>query len=215
MKHIRRASMLLALLFLAACGTIQVEFIPAPTFTPFIGPTPTAMTFAIPPEQCSQFKNDAALPANPDEPGSYIGKHYDAQHLPAGLVFQRGDTLSDNGEYTWEWVSGPDLELEFIVQTNCRKTDGSPYTTIVDAIQLPRESPGYGRAGYCLPDPSPGPFIVFGRYDQNQPQVTLGSAQGWAMFNLDYGQHIDLQTMRFAPYPVDGLECLRLSRPGG
>ena len=214
-NFIRRASTLLALLFLTACGTFQVDYIPAPTFTPFVVPTPTAMTFAIPPGQCSQFENDETLPANPDEPASYIGGHYDALNMPDGLVFNRGDSLSNDNQYRWELVSRPDFEMEFIVQTNCLRTDGSPYNTILDAIALPRESPGYGRAGYCLPDRSPGPFIIFGRYDKNKPQVKLGGEQGWAMFNLDYGQHIDLQTMSFAPYPLDGLECLRLIRPGG
>jgi hypothetical protein len=44
--------------------------------------------------------------------------------------------------------------------------------------------------------------------------VTLGSAQGWAMFNLDYGRHIDMQTLRFADYPLEGIECLHLSGMG-
>jgi len=215
MKHILRASPLLAFLFLTACGTIQVEYIPKPTFTPYVIPTPTSMTFEIPPEQCSQYENDTALPANPDDPSSFIGRHYDELNLPEGLVINRSDTLSDNGEYLWEWVSRPGFDMEFIVQTNCRRTDGSPYNTVVDAIQIPREGPGYARAGYCLPDRSSGPVIIFGKYDKNKPQVALGSEQGWAMFNLDYGQTIDLQTMNFALYPLDGIECLRLSRPGG
>jgi len=34
------------------------------------------------------------------------------------------------------------------------------------------------------------------------------------MFNLDFGRQIDLQTMRFADYPLEGIECLRLSGMG-
>ena len=58
-------------------------------------------------------------------------------------------------------------------------------------------------------------MIIFGRHDKNKPQVALGVERGWAMFNLDYGKTIDLQTMRFTTYPLDDIECLPLDRQGG
>ncbi|MGE5249657.1 MAG: hypothetical protein ACM3QS_05530 [Bacteroidota bacterium] len=215
MKPIFRVSALLALLLLAACGTLQVDYVPAPTFTPYVPLTPTSMSFAIPPEQCSQLEFEGTLPANPDDPKSYVGHHYNELSMPDGLAFNAGGMITD--EYLWEWVSRPDADMEFLTQTICRRTDGSPYNTVVDAIQIPRETPGYGRAGFCLPDhrgDSGGPFIVFGRYDQTKPQVTLDTAKGWAMFNLDYGQYINLDTVKFEPYALQGLECLRVSGMG-
>ena len=213
MKHFFRLLPLLALGLLTACGTIQVDYVPAPTFTPYVAPTPTSIAFAIPPEQCSTLEFDTSLPENPDEPASYIGHHYNELQMPDGLVFTSGSLIND--VYLRETVSRPDFDMEFLSRIDCRRLDGAPYNTVVDAIQIPREEPGYARAGYCLPDRSgPGPFIVFGHYDESKPQVTLGTAQGWAMFNLDFGRHIDMQTMRFADYPLEGIECLRLSGLG-
>ena len=80
------------------------------------------------------------------------------------------------------------------------------------AIQLPTEKTGYGHAGFCLPDRSSGPFIVLGKYDRSQPQVTLDPATGWAMSDLDFGMAVDLGSMSFVPYPTDDLQCLRLER---
>ncbi|HEY5903298.1 MAG TPA: hypothetical protein VIU39_12145 [Anaerolineales bacterium] len=213
MKHLPRILPLLSLVFLAACGTFQVDYVPAPTSTPYVQPTPTSIAFAIPPEQCSTMGFDTTLPENPDEPASYIGHHYDEVHMPDGLVFMNGSMIDD--VYLRETVSRPEFDMEFLTRTECRRQDGSPYNTVVDAIRIPREEHGYARAGYCLPDRSgPGPFIVFGHYDESKPQVALGTAQGWAMFNLDFGRHIDMQTKRFADYPLEGLECLRLSGMG-
>ena len=202
----------LLLIVLSACGTFQVEFQPQPLATPSTLPQPRGSTVSFPPpEECSQLPVDASPPADADTSESYIGHHYDQQDMPDGMVLTRSDALSD--EYIWEWVSRPEFDLEFISQIICRKLDGSTYNTVVDAIRIPRERPGYARAGYCLPDRSSGPIIIYGKYDQNQPQVTLGSAEGWSMFGLDFSQHIDLQAMRFAPYPTDGLQCLHVSTP--
>ena len=212
MKHYFRLLFLPALGLLAACGTIQVDYVSAPTFTPYVAPSPTSFAFAVPPEQCSALLFDTTLPENPDEPASYIGHHYNEVQMPDGLVFMSGSVIDDL--YLRETVSRPDFDMEFLSRTDCLRLDGAPYNTVVDAIRIPREKPGYARAGYCLPDRSSGPIIVFGHWDETKPQVTLDSAQGWAMFNLDYGRQIDLQNMRFADYPLEGLECLRLSGLG-
>ena len=213
MKYIHRAASLLALLLLAACGTFQVGFIPVPTPTAYVNPTPTPPAYNLSPAQCAQNANDRALPDNPDDPHSYIGLHLDVGSLPLGLVFRESTPIDDF--YQWQHVSRPELDLEFITQTLCTRPDGTPYTVIVDAVQIPTESEGYGRAGFCLPDRASGPFIVFGKFNSSQPQVSLDVEKGWAMTDLDFGMSIDLGSMLFVPYPINDLQCLRLERQGG
>jgi hypothetical protein len=213
MQRIFRLVPLALLLLTGACGTLNVELIT--NFTPTPNPTaqPAWMSLGFPsPEQCSQFVTDTLLPKSPDNPRAYIGENYVKPYLPEGLAFRGGDTIDER--YLWEWVSRPKVDMEFILEITCLMPDGSPYGMVVDAIKIPQERPGYGRAGYCLPDRASGPFRIFGRFDINEPQVTLGAEKGWKMYNLDFAQQIDLATMRFAPLSLEGVACLRLIRQG-
>ncbi|HEY6074983.1 MAG TPA: hypothetical protein VIV15_16790, partial [Anaerolineales bacterium] len=154
MKHLFRAASLLALLLLAACGTFQVDFIPPPSPTAYVNPTPTPPTFDLSPEQCAAYWDDTALPENPDDPHSYIGLHYSAGNPPEGLAFRKSGPIDDT--HFWQHASRGDVDLEFIIETLCTRTDGSSYSVVLDAVQIPREGTGYGRAGFCLPDTSSG-----------------------------------------------------------
>lgn len=204
----------LGLIFLTACGTFTVEVVsqatstpaPADQSSPVIGPSPS-------PEECSTFQTETSLPDNPDDPKSYVGHHYHELAMPEGLTFVGGGLLNDTT--LWEWVSRPAFDMEFLTQLICHKPDGSPYNVVVDAVIIPRAREGYVRADACSPVPSGGPVIVFGKYDASQPETTLLDVQGWKMFDMDFGQQIDLQAMRFRPLPLDGLECVHMGGMGG
>lgn len=198
---------LLLLLSNAACGTIQFQFIPNPGATPTFTPAPSGATPAYAsPQQCEDLPYDAALPANPDEPTSYIGGHYDQLALPPGLEFKAASLLTD--DLLWMWVSRATFDMQFLAAITCRSADGSAYTTVLDAIWIPRAAGHYDRAGLCSPLPDSSPIIVFGNYNPNQAPVLLNGVQGWQMFDLDFAQRVNFQTQRFEPLPMIGLECI-------
>jgi hypothetical protein len=176
---------------------------------PLVAVTPA---FASP-QQCGGFDFEQTLPADRGDPRSYIGHHYNELDMPLGLEFRAGSTITD--QLIWEWVSRPEFDMQFLSEINCRNEDGNPYTTVVDAVWIPRRNGRYDRAGLCSPLPDDSPIIVFGRYNPNQPPVVLNGVQGWRMFGLDFGQRVNLQSMRFEPLPLEGLECIYIgSAPG-
>ena len=203
----------LGLVLLTACGTFVVEAVPQDTSTPApLNQSDLVTTSSPGPDQCSGFPVETSLPDNPDDPRSYVGHHYDELAMPGGLAFMGAGMLNDTT--LWEWVSRPGFDMEFLTQMICRKPDGSTYNVVVDAVIIPREQEGYARAQACLPLPSGDPVIVFGKYDSSQPETTLLGVQGWKMFDLDFGQQIDLKAMRFRPLPLDGIECVHISGLG-
>jgi hypothetical protein len=207
MKKTLQLLLLGGLLFLSACGTIQVEVVTGGT--PTLGPqaaAPAGPSIGA----CGQVQDDTTLPQNPDEPVSYIGRHYNENLMPEGLIFRSTGPIDDY--HSWKWVSRLGLDMAFIEDIDCRIADGTFYTTVVDAIKIPRESPGYGRAGFCLPDRASGPFLIFGKYNVDEQQVSMYGETGWKMFDLDFGEQMDLKTMRFSPLSLDGVSCLRLAR---
>jgi hypothetical protein len=212
MKKAFQLLALVCLLGLSACGTIQVEVITGGTATPSAG-QPYAAPTPFVAGRCAADPSQVDLPANPDDPQSYVGQHYNERRLPDGLVFKASGVIDDY--FAWLWVSRPYIDMAFIEKIDCLLEDGSPYYTVVDAIRIPRETGGYGRAGYCLPDRSSGPFLIFGKYDTSEPQVGLGAEKGWKMFDLDFGQQVDLKTMHFAPLSLQDVACLRLPRQNG
>jgi len=214
MKFNLRSLAAFGLIFLTACGTFTVEVVSQRTSTPApVNHSDLATAPSPSPEQCFMFQPETSLPDNPDDPKSYVGHHYNELAMPEGLTFTGGGLLNDTT--LWELVSRPAFDMEFLTQLICRKPDGSPYNVVVDAVIIPREREGYARADACSPVPSGGPVIVFGKYDASQPETTLLDVQGWKMFDLDFGQQIDLQAMRFQPLPLDGVECVHMSGMGG
>ncbi len=198
---------------LTACGTFEVSVLPTPTFTPPAMPVPDWLT---PPPvssvQCPPFINETVLPDKPDDAQSYIGHHYDELNMPEGLIFNGAGMLAD--DYSWMWVSRPDFDMEWIEQITCRDVNGTPYSTVVDSVKIPKLQEGYKRADVCSPVSGIGPVIVFGEYDKTRPQTMSLNTQGWKMYNLDFGIQINLQTMRFQTLSLDGLECVRASGLG-
>jgi hypothetical protein len=196
---------------LTACGTFEVTFLPPPSSTTAPIETPTAPS-AVPPEQCPPFLNETVLPDHPDDPQSYIGHHYNELNMPEGLTFYSGMTLND--DYLTEWVGRPDFDMQFIAQTVCHDVGGAPYNTVVDAVKIPQMGTNYGRATACSTIPDVGPIVVYGKFDDTQPETTLLGVQGWSMYDLDFGVQINLHTMRFQPLSLKGVECIHGSGLG-
>lgn len=195
------------LLFTAACGTFQVEVITHPTTatTPTSPPPAVTPAFASP-QQCGDLPFESTLPPNPDDPSSYIGHHYNETDLPEGLEFKSASLLTE--DVVWQWVGRPGFDMQFLTKIDCRSADGTPYSTVVDAIWSPRPADRYDRTSLCAPLPDASPVIVFGTYNPNQPPVLLKGISGWSMFNLDFGQRVNLTTMKFEPLPLTDLECI-------
>lgn len=198
---------LLLLLVTAACGTFEMQVITNPTALP----TPTALPPQVTPayaspQLCGGFPYETSLPSNPDDPHSYIGHHYNDLGLPEGLEFKAGSVITE--DLLWQWVSRPGFDMQFLSRINCRNQDGSAYNTVMDAIWIPSPQGHYDRAGLCSPLPDTSPVIVFGTYNPNQAPEVLNGVSGWKMFDLDFGQRVNLETMKFEPLPLEGLECI-------
>lgn len=196
---------------LTACGTFELTVLaePSSTTAPLVTAAPAVTATApspVPPSQCPPFLNETVLPDNPDDPQSYIGHHYNELNMPEGLVFYGGSVLND--DYLTEWVGRPDFDMQFLAQTVCHDLSGAPYNTVVDAVKIPKIQTGYGKAAACSPVPDVGPVIVFGKFDNTQPETMLLGVQGWAMHDIDFGVQINLQTMRFQPLSLEGVQCI-------
>ncbi len=207
LKTLTRLLPLLLLLFTAACGTFQMQVITNPTAIPSPTPLPPEVTPAFAsPQLCGGFPYETSLPADPDDPHSYIGHHYNDLDLPAGLEFNAGGVITE--DLLWQWVSRPGFDMQFLSKINCRNQDGSPYNTVMDAIWIPRPEGHYDRTGLCAPLPDASPVIVFGIYNPNQPPEVLNGIAGWKMFGLNFGQRVNLETLKFEPLPLEKLECI-------
>ncbi len=197
----------LLLLLTASCGTFEMQVITNPTATPSPTPVPPEVTPAYAsPQLCGDFAYETSLPPNPDDPRSYIGLHFNDLALPEGLEFKAGSVITE--DLLWQWVSRPGFDMQFLSKINCRNQDGSPYNTVMDAIWIPRSVGHYDRTGLCAPLPDANPVIVFGNYNPNRPPVVLNGVSGWKMFGLNFGQRVNLETMKFEPLPLEKLECI-------
>lgn len=199
---------------------------PRPTSTRAATPTAGSLLGTASPNQTPQARKTSAaqtssnctiaydrfLPSS-DTPASFIGRHYDTQHLPAGLQLS-GSGLLESNEYSWTHLRWENRDLYFVSKMICRDKMGKAYYEVADALLLPPLDTQAHEVvtDMCFQNDQGVPFaIAYGSYDPTQPAVTVASNFTGARINVKQAWQM---TDRFVALDPAKLTCI-LQEPQG
>ena len=217
----RLTPLLLAAISLAACS-IQL-----PQVSPPVSPlraTPSLSAYAIvqptfprpwptstPP--CHANNVESTIP-EPNEPSRYIGLHFSSIHLPDGLTL-----LEATGGNEWGYLKiQASFALIWLVdRLECRDSQSRPYSRVHDALFLPPPQDGMTYPDFCSLNGEQILPIAYGSYNPEAPPVPVPWGiqpinYGWPLESFTEAWQIDPITHRFAPLPLEALECVKMAR---